>query len=47
MTSIGGIAADQIKLFIERIDHLEEENPSISVHTREVYVATKAVTLKS
>ena len=42
MTSVGGIAADQIKQFIERIERLDEEKSAIAEHMREVYAEAKA-----
>ena len=42
MTDIGGIAADKLRAFIERIEHLEEEKKSVSDDIREVFAEAKA-----
>ena len=38
----GTVAADQLRLFIERIDRLEEENKGIADDVRDVYAEAKA-----
>lgn len=42
MTDIGGIAADRLRSFIERIEHLEEEKKSLADDIREVFAEAKA-----
>jgi uncharacterized protein (UPF0335 family) len=37
----GGIAADRLKSFIERIERLEEEKAALSADIREVYAEAK------
>jgi uncharacterized protein (UPF0335 family) len=37
----GGIAADRLKSFIERIERLEEEKAALTADTREVYAEAK------
>lgn len=39
----GGIAADQLKALIERVERLEEEKKTIAEDIREVYAEGKAV----
>lgn len=41
--SEGNIAADQLRLFIERIERLEEEKKGIADDIRDVYAEAKAV----
>lgn len=41
MTKTGGIAADQLKSIIERIEKLEEEKAGISSDIRDVYAEAK------
>lgn len=43
MESISGIAGDQIKNFIERIERLEEEKKAVAEDIKEVYAQAKAV----
>ncbi len=38
---IGGIAADRLKSFVERIERLEEERAGISADIREVFSEAK------
>jgi uncharacterized protein (UPF0335 family) len=38
----GTVAADQLRLFIERVERLEEEKKGISDDIREVYAEAKA-----
>lgn len=40
--STGGLAADRLKSFIERIERLEEEKKNITRDTREVYAEAKS-----
>lgn len=42
MADIGGIAADKLRSFIERIEHLEEEKKAIAGDIREVFAEAKA-----
>ena len=37
----GNVAADQLRLFIERIERLEEEKKGIAVDVKEVYSEAK------
>jgi uncharacterized protein (UPF0335 family) len=37
MSDVGGIAADRLKSFIERIERLEEERAGLSADIREVF----------
>ncbi len=37
MADIGGIAADRLRTFVERIERLEEEKAAIAADIREVY----------
>ena len=41
MTGKGGIAADRLKSFIERIERLEEEKSALAADIREVYAEAK------
>jgi len=41
MAGKGGIAADRLKSFIERIERLEEEKAALAADIREVYVEAK------
>ncbi len=41
MADIGGIAADRLRTFVERIEHLEEEKAAITADIREVYAEAK------
>ena len=42
MADAGGIAADRLKSFIERIERLEEEKGAISGDIKEVYSEAKS-----
>ncbi len=42
MAQKGGIAADRLKSFIERIERLEEEKAGLSGDIREVYAEAKS-----
>jgi len=41
MTDVGGIAAEQLRSFIERIERLEEEKAALSADIREVFAEAK------
>jgi uncharacterized protein (UPF0335 family) len=41
MTEVGGIAADRLRSFVERIERLEEEKAAIAADIREVYSEAK------
>ena len=41
MSDVGGVAADRLKSFIERIERLEEEKKALSDDIREVYSEAK------
>ncbi len=41
MADIGGIAADRLRTFVERIERLEEEKAAITADVREVYSEAK------
>lgn len=41
MAEIGGIAAEQLRSYIERIERLEEEKAAIAADIREVYAQAK------
>lgn len=41
MADVGGIAADQLRSFIERIERLEEEKSSLSADIRDVFAEAK------
>ncbi len=41
MADIGGIAADRLRTFVERIERLEEEKTAITADIREVYAEAK------
>jgi uncharacterized protein (UPF0335 family) len=41
MTDVGGIAADQLRSLIERIERLEEEKAVLSEDIKEVYAEAK------
>ena len=43
MVEVGGIAADRLRQFIERIERLEEEKAALASEVREVYSEAKAV----
>lgn len=42
MADIGGIASDQLKSYVERIERLEEEKVNLLADIREVYGEAKA-----
>ncbi len=42
MTDVGGITAEQLKAYIERVERLEEEKAAIAADVREVYAEAKA-----
>jgi len=42
MTDVGGITAEQLKAYVERIERLEEEKAAIAADVREVYAEAKA-----
>ena len=41
MTDVGGIAADKLRSFVERIERLEEEKAALAADIREVYSEAK------
>ena len=41
MTKTGGIAADRLRSFVERIERLEEERGALTADIREVYSEAK------
>lgn len=43
MADVGGIAAERLLSFIERIERLEEEKAALSADVKEVYAEAKAV----
>lgn len=43
MVQAGGVAGDQLRNFIERIERLEEEKKGIAEDIKEVYAGAKAV----
>ncbi|MDP6345292.1 MAG: DUF2312 domain-containing protein [Alphaproteobacteria bacterium] len=43
MVEVGGIAADRLRQFIERIERLEEEKAALAGDVREVYAEAKAL----
>lgn len=42
MTDVGGITAEQLRSYIERVERLEEEKAEIAAHVREVFAEAKA-----
>ena len=42
MAEVGGVAAERLKSFLERIERLEEERAAITGDIREVYSEAKA-----
>lgn len=42
MTDIGGVAAERLRSFIERIERLEEEKAALANDVREVYSEAKS-----
>ena len=43
MTEVGGIAADQLASYVERIERLEEEKANLMADIKEVYSEAKAL----
>jgi uncharacterized protein (UPF0335 family) len=43
MADVGGIAAERLRAFVERIERLEEEKAALGADVREVYAEAKAV----
>lgn len=41
MSEVGGIAAEKLRAFVERIERLEEEKAALSADIREVYSEAK------
>ena len=41
MTDVGGIGAEQLRSFVERIERLEEEKAALAADIREVYAEAK------
>jgi uncharacterized protein (UPF0335 family) len=41
MADVGGIAADRLRSFVERIERLEEEKAALAADIREVYAEAK------
>ena len=41
MSDVGGVAADRLRSFIERIERLEEEKAALTADLREVYAEAK------
>ena len=41
MTEVGGVAADRLRSFVERIERLEEEKAALAADIREVYSEAK------
>jgi len=41
MNDVGGIGADRLRSFIERIERLEEEKAALTADIREVYAEAK------
>ena len=41
MTDVGGVAVEQLRSFIERIERLEEEKSALSGDIKEVYAEAK------
>ena len=41
MADVGGVAADRLRSFIERIERLEEEKAALSADIKEVYSEAK------
>ena len=41
MTDVGGIAAERLRSFIERIERLEEEKAALAADIREIYAEAK------
>lgn len=41
MADIGGVAADRLKSFVERIERLEEEKAALTADVRDIYSEAK------
>lgn len=41
MVEVGGIAADRLRTYIERIERLEEEKAALASDIREIYLEAK------
>lgn len=41
MTDVGGIAAEQLRSYIERIERLEEEKKGLGADIRDIYAEAK------
>jgi uncharacterized protein (UPF0335 family) len=41
MTDVGGVSAERLRSFIERIERLEEERTALGADIREVYAEAK------
>ncbi|MEC7676262.1 MAG: DUF2312 domain-containing protein [Pseudomonadota bacterium] len=41
MTEVGGVAGDQLRAYIERIERLEEEKAALAADVREVFAEAK------
>ena len=41
MSDVGGVAADRLKSFIERIERLEEERTALGADIREIFAEAK------
>ncbi len=42
MSDVGGVAAERLRSFVERIERLEEEKAALAADIREVYAEAKA-----
>lgn len=42
MSDVGGVAAEKLRSFVERIERLEEEKAALGTDVREVYSEAKA-----
>jgi uncharacterized protein (UPF0335 family) len=42
MAEVGGIAADRLRSFLERVERLEDEKAALSADVREVYAEAKS-----
>ena len=42
MTEVGGIAADRLRSFVERVERLEEEKAALTADIRDVYAEAKS-----
>ncbi len=41
MAEVGGIAADRLRAFVERVERLEEEKAALSADIKDVYAEAK------